>query len=57
MSESTVNWALAWTLLNMLIPIAIVVAIVWYTRQKLAFQKGLLERIDRLINVLEKSNG
>jgi|LSQX01.1.fsa_nt_gb hypothetical protein len=57
MSESTVNWALTWTLLNMLIPITIVVAIVWYTRQKLAFQKGLLERIDRLINVLEKSNG
>jgi hypothetical protein len=50
-------YALIWTLVNillLLVPIVLIIGLVWYIKQKQAFQKGLLDRMDHLINILEK---
>ena len=50
-------YALIWTLVNillLLVPIVLIIVLVWYIKQKQAFQKGLLEKLDHLINILEK---
>jgi len=50
-------YALIWTLVNillLLVPIVLIIGLVWYIKQKQAFQKGLLEKLDHLINILEK---
>ncbi len=48
-------YALIWTLVNillLLVPIVLIIGLVWYIKQKQAFQKGLLEKLDHLINIL-----
>ena len=50
-------YAVIWTLVNfllLLVPIVLIIGLVWYVKQKQAFQKGLLEKLDHLINILEK---
>ena len=50
-------YAVIWTLVNfllLLVPIVLIIGLVWYVKQKQAFQKGLLDRMDHLINILEK---
>jgi len=50
-------YAVIWTLVNillLLVPIVLIIGLVWYIKQKRAFQKGLLDRMDHLINILEK---
>lgn len=50
-------YALIWTLVNillLLVPIVLIIGLVWYIKQKQASQKGLLDRMDHLINILEK---
>lgn len=50
-------YAVIWTLVNfllLLVPIVLIIGLVWYVKQKQAFQKTLLEKMDRLINILEK---
>ncbi|MGI6429328.1 MAG: hypothetical protein ACOXZ6_06340 [Syntrophomonadaceae bacterium] len=50
-------YALIWTLVNillLLVPIVLIIGLVWYIKQKQAFQKGLLDRMDHLISILEK---
>jgi hypothetical protein len=50
-------YALIWTLVNillLLVPIVLIIGLVWYVKQKQAFQKGLLDRMDHLISILEK---
>jgi hypothetical protein len=50
-------YAVIWTLVNillLLVPIVLIIGLVWYIKQKQAFQKGLLEKLDHLINILEK---
>lgn len=53
-------YALTWTLVNflfLLVPIVLIIGLVWYVKQKQAFQKGLLERFDHLLTLLEKDTG
>ncbi|MFY9120377.1 MAG: hypothetical protein WAO57_08660 [Syntrophomonadaceae bacterium] len=50
-------YAVIWTLVNfllLLVPIVLIIGLVWYVKQKQAFQKTLLEKMDHLINILEK---
>jgi len=50
-------YAVIWTLVNfllLLVPIVLIIGLVWYVKQKQAFQKGLLEKMDHLINILKK---
>ena len=50
-------YAVIWTLVNfllLLVPIVLIIGLVWYVKQKQAFQKGLLDRMDHLISILEK---
>lgn len=50
-------YAVIWTLVNfllLLVPIVLIIGLVWYVKQKQAFQKSLLEKMDHLINILEK---
>lgn len=46
-------FVLFWSLLNMLIPIAIVVLIVWYLKKQNGYRKQLLDKVDNLILVLQ----
>ncbi len=49
-------YAIAWTLVNfllLLVPVAIIVIAIWYVKQKRAYQQQLLEKIERLICLLE----
>jgi len=49
-------YAIAWTLVNfllLLVPVAIIVIVIWYVKQKRAYQQQLLEKIERLICLLE----
>jgi hypothetical protein len=44
---------LFWSLLNMLIPIAIVVLIFWYLKKQNEYRKQLLDKMDNLILLLQ----
>jgi hypothetical protein len=53
------HYAVLWTLVNLvllLVPIALLIGLVWYVRQRLAFQRNVLDRMDHLITLLEKDN-
>lgn len=48
-------YALAWTLVNLLLllaPVAIVVIVLWYVKQKRVYQERMLEKMDQLINLM-----
>lgn len=45
-----------WTLLNILLLIIIMTAIIAYFRQESNYRKQLLERIDRLIELIKNQN-
>ncbi len=49
-------YPLAWTLVNillLLVPVAIAVIIIWYIKQKQAYHKQMLEKLDQIIDLLE----
>lgn len=53
------HYAVLWTLVNLvllLVPVALLIGLVWYVRQRLAFQRNVLDRMDHLITLLEKDN-
>ena len=53
------HYAVLWTLVDLvllLVPIALLIGLVWYVRQRLAFQRNVLDRMDHLITLLEKDN-
>lgn len=43
-----------WSLLNILMIVAIVILIIWYFRNKINYQKQLLSKIDSLISLLQQ---
>lgn len=47
-------YALFWTTINLLLPLLVILAVIWYVKQKRAYQRELLEKMDRLITVLEQ---
>lgn len=49
-------YVLFWTAINLIIPIAIIVLIIWYLKHKADFRKQLLERMDLLIALLQNKN-
>ena len=53
------HYAVLWTLVNLvllLVPVALLIGLVWYVKQKLAFQRNVLDRMDHLTTLLEKDN-
>jgi hypothetical protein len=46
-----------WSLLNFLIPIAILLLIYWYVKQNIQFRKQVLEKLDYLISLQSKKSG
>ena len=45
-----------WTLLNILIPLAIVALIFWYLKKQTDYRNQLLNRLDTLILLLQQKN-
>lgn len=45
-----------WSLLNILIPIAIVLLIFWYLKKQDGYRKQLLNKLDSLILLLQPKN-
>jgi len=44
-----------WTLLNMLIPLAIIALIFWYLKKQTDFRNQLLNKLDTLISLQQKN--
>jgi hypothetical protein len=52
-------YAIFWSLLNILIPVAIVALIIWYIRylrKQSSYRTQLLEKLDSLIRLLQTKN-
>lgn len=45
-----------WTLLNILIPVAIIALIFWYLKKQTDYRNQLLNRLDTLILLLQQRN-
>jgi len=50
-------YVMLWSLLNFIIPIAILVFIYWYVKQNVQFRKQVLEKLDYLISLQSKKSG